>query len=101
MNGAFLERLGAGQVRLLPVHGWSHAEGLTDWKVPSPDFNESFKCYSNADDVLDPGVWCRNGGALAATMFPPADPQAGGFDELVEVSEAARGYTHKPWEPEI
>ena len=70
-------RMGAGQVRLLPVERWSHAAGLTEWKVPAPDFNQSYESYGSPEEVLDPALWCRNGGALAATMFPPADPQAG------------------------
>ena len=69
-------RLGDGQVRLLPVPSWGHAEGLTAWTVPSPDFNHSHQSYAKPEEVTDPSVWCRNGGALAATMFPPSDPQA-------------------------
>eukprot|EP00439_Symbiodinium_sp_Y106_P069434 s756_g11.t4 len=71
---AALEKLGAGQVRLLPLETWSHVAGMTEWRVPAPDFNESYRSYSRPEEV-EPELWCRNGGGLASTMFPPADPQ--------------------------
>ena len=74
------ERLGAGQVRLLPLETWSHVAGMTEWRVPAPDFNESYRSYSRPEEV-EPELWCRNGGGLASTMFPPADPQARDLQE--------------------
>ncbi|OLP79683.1 Alanine--tRNA ligase [Symbiodinium microadriaticum] len=71
---AALEKLGSGQVRLLPLETWSHAPGLTEWRVPAPDFNESHRSYGHPEEV-EPELWCRNGGGLASTMFPPADAQ--------------------------
>lgn len=70
---AALELLGSGQVRLLPVEDWSHAEGLTSWTVPSPDFNRPpFLTFKSRDEVPQ-DLWCQNEGPLAPTMFPPHD----------------------------
>ena len=70
---AALDFFGTAQVRLLPIDGWSHAEGLTSWTVPSPHLNTPpHVSYSCPEDVDDPKLWCKNKGPLAATMFPPA-----------------------------
>ena len=53
---------------------------MTEWRVPAPDFNESYRSYSRPEEV-EPELWCRNGGGLASTMFPPADPQARDLQE--------------------
>ncbi|CAK9082414.1 unnamed protein product [Durusdinium trenchii] len=71
---AALEKFGC-QVRLVAVEQWSHAQGLSTWKVPAPDF-QNFRSFSKEEvDEEHEELWCRNGGPLAPTMFPPKDPE--------------------------
>lgn len=44
-----------------------------------PDFATApHLSFGTAEEVTEhsEGLWCRNGGPLAPTMFPPRDPQA-------------------------
>lgn len=70
------------QVRLVAVEQWSHAQGLSTWKVPAPDF-QNFRSFSKEEvDEEHEELWCRNGGPLAPTMFPPKDPEVGTVGQL-------------------
>ena len=72
-------RFGPDQVRLVPVEEWSHAKGLSTWRVPAPDFaSEPHLSFGTQEEVSEhsESLWCRNGGPLAPTMFPPCNPEA-------------------------
>lgn len=76
---AALEKFGPDQVRLVPVEEWSHAKGLSTWRVPAPDFaSEPHLSFGTQEEVSEhsESLWCRNGGPLAPTMFPPCNPEA-------------------------
>ena len=60
------------QIRLVCVDEWRHAKGLSTWRVPAPD--RAGFAFAAPGEVPE-GLWCRNGGPLAPTMFPPVDPE--------------------------
>ena len=77
-------------MRLLGVDHWSHAPGLSTWKVPSGDLAQSFASFATAEEV-DEELWCRKGGLLAPTMFPPKDPEVRGIQEHKLIRIIGRG----------